>query len=202
METEHYQKKADTKSRSVLSIVISLFGLVYLLLVLLGQVDKQSKRFQIPEIIIFTVVLLLNSETLQRLSKLQFGKEGVSLELNEIKQGQDEIKQNQERIQATQQEQRESITELREIFENFLDNNQPLVAMLKRASEISITDRFLPDKSSTSDVPEDPSEKTSASFLSSLLKLAATHPDTLDSLVTGLRKDRQLPEDETPSDQE
>jgi hypothetical protein len=78
MKTEHDQKKADTKSRSVLSIVITLFGLVYLLLVLLGQVDKQSKRFQIPEVVVFTVVLLLNSETLQRLSKLQFGKEGVS----------------------------------------------------------------------------------------------------------------------------
>lgn len=202
MKTEHYQKKADTKSPSILSIVITLFGLVYLLLVLLGQVDKQSKRFQIPEFIVFTVVLLLNSETLQRLSKLQFGKEGVSLELNEIKQGQDEIKQNQERIQATQQEQRESITELREIFEKFLDNNQPLVAMLKRASEVSITDRFLPDKSSTSDVSEDTSKKTSTAVLSSLLKLAATHPDVLDSLVTGLRKARQLPEDETPTDQE
>jgi hypothetical protein len=200
MKTEHYQKKADTNSRSILSIVITLFGLVYLLLVLLGQVDKQSKRFQIPEVIVFTVVLLLNSETLQRLSKLQFGKEGVSLELNEIKQSQDEIKQNQEKIQATQQEQRESITELREIFEKFLDNNQPLVAMLKRASEVSITDRFLPDKSSTSDTLEDTSQKTSTTVLSSLLKLAATHPDVLDSIVTGLRKERQSPEDETPSD--
>jgi hypothetical protein len=202
MKTEHYQKKADTSSRSILSIVITLFGLVYLLLVLLGQVDKQSKRFQIPEVIVFTVVLLLNSETLQRVSKLQFGKEGVSLELNEIKQSQDEIKQNQERIQATQLEQRESITELREIFEKFLDNNQPLVAMLKRASEVSITDRFLPDKFSTSDSPEDTSQKTSTAVLSSLLKLAATHPDVLDSLVTGLRKERRSLEDETPSDQE
>lgn len=175
---------------------------VYLLLVLSGQVDKQSKRFQIPEVIVFTVVLLLNSETLQRLSKLQFGKEGVSLELNEIKQSQDEIKQNQEKIQATQQEQRESITELREIFEKFLDNNQPLVAMLKRASEVSITDRFLSDKSSTSDLPEDTSQKASTAVLSSLLKLAATHPDVLDSLVTGLRKERRSPEDETLSDQE
>lgn len=51
MKTEHYQKKADTNSRSILSIVITLFGLVYLLLVLLGQVGKQSKRFQIPEFI-------------------------------------------------------------------------------------------------------------------------------------------------------
>jgi hypothetical protein len=204
MKTEHYQKKADTSSRSILSIVITLFGLVYLLLVLLGQVDKQSKRFQIPEVIVFTVVLLLNSETLQRVSKLQFGKEGVSLELNEIKQSQDEIKQNQERIQATQQEQRESITELREIFEKFLDNNQPLVAMLKRASEVSITDRFLPDKFSTSDSPEDTSQKTSTavlSSLSSLLKLAATHPDVLDAVVTGLRKERRSLEDETSSDQ-
>jgi hypothetical protein len=202
MKTEHYEKKADTRSRSILSIVITLFGLVYLLLVLLGQVDKQSKRFQIPEVIVFTVVLLLNSETLQRLSKLQFGKEGVSLELIEIKQGQDEIKQNQERIHAVQQEQRESITKLREIFEKFLDNNQPLVAMLKQASEVSITDRFFPDKSSTSEMPEDTSKKTSTAVLSSLLKLAATHPHVLDSFVAGLRKDRQLSEDETPTDQE
>jgi hypothetical protein len=77
--------------------------------------------------------------------------------LEPIPQSQDEIKQNQERIQAAQQEQRESITELREIFEKFLDNNQPLVAMLEWASEVSITDRFLPAKSSTSNLPEDTS---------------------------------------------
>ena len=74
--------------------------------------------------------------------------------------------------------------------------------MLKRASEVSITDRFLPDKFSTSDSPEDTSPKTSTAVLSSLLKLAATHPDVLDSLVTGLRKERRSLEDETPSDQE
>lgn len=197
METEHYQKKVDTNPRSILSFIITLFGLLYLLLLLSGQIDKESKRFQIPEVIIFTVVLLLNSENLQRLSKLQFGKDGVSLELNEIKQGQNEIKQNQERIQATQQEQRKSITELTEICERFLDNNQPLVAMLKRASEVSITDRFLPDKSSTSEVYEDTSKKTLPAVLSHILKLAKTDPDLLDSIVTELKKERQLPKDET-----
>ncbi len=59
MKTDHYQQKVDANYRSILSIVITLFGLVYLLLVLLVQVDKQSKRFQIPEVIVFTVVLLL-----------------------------------------------------------------------------------------------------------------------------------------------
>lgn len=205
METKNYQKKTGINSRSILSSLITLFGLVYLLLVLLGQVDQQSKRFQIPEVIIFTVVLLLNSETLQRLSKLQFGKEGISLELNEIKQTQDEIKQNQEKIQATQREQKESITELKEIFEKFLDNNQPLVDMLRRVSEVSITDKFLPNKSTILDESketEEASQKKTTAVLSSLLNLAATHPDVLESLVTGLRKEQQLPENKTPSDQE
>jgi hypothetical protein len=192
METENPQKKANTNTRSFLSLVITLFGLIYLLLVLLGQVDKQSRRFQIPEVIIFTVVLLLNSESLQRLSKLQFGKEGISLELNEIKQ-------NQEKIQAIQQEQRQSITELKEIFEHFLDNNKPLIAMLKRASEISITDRFLPENSSSPEVPEEDSDKRQTTVLSSLLQLAITHPHVLDSLMTKLKKDRHLLEEEIPS---
>lgn len=215
MKSENSPNKLDTYTRPILSALITLFGLIYLLLVLLGQVDKQSKRFQIPEVIIFTVVLLINSESLQRLSKLQFGKEGVSFELNELKQGQAEIKQNQEKIQETQQEQRENIAELRSIFERFLDNNQPLVAMLKRASEISITDKFFSEKSSSevyknasvtpenaSVMPEDTSKISSYFVLSSLLKFAETHPDLLDSLVTGMRKEEQVPDDKTQSKQE
>ncbi|BAY41970.1 hypothetical protein NIES2111_63660 (plasmid) [Nostoc sp. NIES-2111] len=201
MKTKNHQEKTDINSRSIFSFVITLFGLFYLLLVLLGQVDKQSRRFQIPEVVVFTVVLILNSDTLQRLSKLSFGKEGISLELNEIKQSQDEIKQNQEKIQATQQEQRESITELKKIFEKFLDNNQPLVDMLKRASEVSLTEKFLSSKSSTSDAPEDTSENTSTTILASLLNFAATNTDVLNSLAAGLSKDQKSPEDETPTDQ-
>jgi len=185
MKIEQSPSKSDKSIRPILSVIITLFGLIYLLLVMLGQIDTQSRRFQIPEVIIFTVVLLLNSESLQRLSKLQFGKEGVSLELNEIKQGQNEIKQNQEKIQTIQQAQQESITELKEIFERFLDNNKPLVAMLRKASEVSITDRFLPDKSSSEiseEISEDSSKKTPTTILSSLLKLATNHPDVLDSL--------------------
>jgi hypothetical protein len=214
-KNEDLTNKVNTYLRSVLSALITLFGLIYLLLVLSGHVDKQSKRFQIPEVIIFTVVLLINSESLQRLSKLQFGKDGVSFELNELKEGQKEIKQNQERIQATQAEQREYIAELRQIFENFLENNQSLVAMLKRASEISISDKFFPVKSSSklpedasvtsedvSEMTEDSSNKASSSLLSSLLKLAVNHPDLLDPLVTGMRKERRFSDDKTQSNHE
>ncbi len=215
MNNEKSQITLGSYTRPLLSFFITAFGLIYLLLVLLGRIDQQSKRFQIPEVIIFTGILLLNSESWQRLSKLQVGKEGFSFELNELKQGQDEIKQNQDKIQETQQEQRENIAELRSIFEIFLNNNQPLVTMLKRASEISITDRFFPEKSPSevsqnasvtpedaSKMPEDTSRIASYSVLSSLLKFAETHPDLLDSLVTKMRKEEQFPDDKTQSNQE
>lgn len=215
MNNKKSQTTLGSYTRPILSFFITVFGLIYLVLVLLGQVDQQSKRFQIPEVIIFTGILLLNSESWQRLSKLQVGKEGFSFELNELKQGQAEIKQKQEKIQETQQEQRENIAELRSIFERFLDNNQPLVAMLKRASEVSLTDKFLSEKSPSkvsqnasatpendSEMPEDTSNTASYSVLSSLLKFVETHPDLLDSLVTKMTKDEQFPDDKTQSNQE
>lgn len=186
MKNENSQNKLDTYTRPFLSALITLFGLIYLLLVLLGQVDKQSQRFQIPEVIIFTVVLLLNSESLQRLSKLQFGKEGVSFELNEIKQNQAEIKHNQEKIQETQKKEQENIAELRGICENFLDNNKTLLPTLKRLSEISITNKFSSEKfpSEVLEVAstklEDTSKRT-LHYFHSLLELVKTHPDLLDS---------------------
>jgi len=185
MENENSQNKLDRYTRRIFSALITLFGLIYLLLVLLGKVDKQSQRFQIPEVIIFTVVLLLNSESLQRLSKLQFGKEGVSFELNEIKQGQAEIKQNQEKIQEIQKKEQENIAELRGVCENFLDNNKSIIPMLKRLSEISITNKKSPEKSpsevleATSPKLEDTSKRTS-SYFHALLELVKTNPDLLD----------------------
>ncbi len=215
MNNDKSQTTLGLYTRPILSFLITAFGLIYLLLVVLGQIDQQSKRFQIPEVIIFTGILLLNSENWQRLSKLQVGKEGFSFELNELKQGQDKIKQNQEKIQETQQEQRENIAELRSTFEKFLDNNQPLVAMIKRASEVSITDKFFPEKypsqvsknasetpENASKMPEDTSNRASSTVLSSLFKFAETHPDLLDSLVTRMRKEEQFPDDKTQSDQE
>jgi hypothetical protein len=155
-KTKDSQNKLDTYIRSIFSTAITLFGLIYLLLLLSGQVDKQSKRFQIPEVIIFTVILLINSETLQRVSKVQVGKDGVSLELNELKKGQKEIKQNQEKIKETQVEQREYIAELRQICDKFLENNQFLITILKQLSGISLGGKSFPENS-PSKQPEDDS---------------------------------------------
>ena len=177
----------------ILSTIISIFGLIYLLLVLLGQVDQQSSRFEIPEVIIFTVILLLNTQTLNRLSKLQFGKEGVTLELNELKKSQNKIQETQEKIQSAQQNQQESISELREILKKFLENNQPLVDKLREFSEVSITDKY---KFLGSQLEEDSSESleesslksTSLIALSSLLQIAANHPGVAEGLLSQAKK--------------
>ena len=71
----------------------------------------------------------------------------------------------------------------------------------KKASEVSMTDRFLPDKSS-SEISEDGLKKTSTTILSSLLELATTHPDVLDSLVNGLKTEQLLPKEDLSSNQE
>ncbi|WP_157464677.1 hypothetical protein [Crocosphaera chwakensis] len=183
----------------ILSTVISIFGLIYLLLVLLGQVDEQSSRFQIPEVIIFTIILLLNTQTLNRLSKLVVGKDGITLELNELKKSQNKIQETQEKIQSAQQDQQESISELREILKNFLENNQPLVDKLRQISEVSLADRFLGSQSSSQvlekdfrETSEEPSSEvlknTAPSSLSSLLQIAANHPGVVEGLLSQAKK--------------
>ena len=77
------------RPRSVLSFFITAFGIAYLSLVLAGRVNNKDRLGQ-TEVIIFTTIFLFNSELIERLAKLQFGKDGMTVELEEVKKKQDE----------------------------------------------------------------------------------------------------------------
>jgi hypothetical protein len=71
----------NVQVRVVLSSLITVLGIIYLSLVLTGILSKD--KLGQTEIIIFTTIILLNSELVDRLAKLQFGKDGMTVELEE-----------------------------------------------------------------------------------------------------------------------
>ena len=90
--------------RQILSGMITVFGLVYLLLVLIGFIAKD--RLGQTEVAIFITIILLNSEIIERLSKFTLGKDGMTVELEE-KVG--IVEERQEEISGIQKEQQEEI---------------------------------------------------------------------------------------------
>jgi hypothetical protein len=86
------------RPRVFLSFLITAFGIAYLSLVLSGRVNKD--KLGQTEVIIFTTILLLNSELIERLAKLQFGKDGMTFELEDVKKKQDEQQAEIEAIVA------------------------------------------------------------------------------------------------------
>jgi hypothetical protein len=88
----------NLQPRVILSFLITVFGITYLSLVLAGRVNKD--RLGQTEVIIFTTILLLNSELIERLAKLQFGKDGMTVELEEVKKKQDDQQAEIESIVA------------------------------------------------------------------------------------------------------
>jgi hypothetical protein len=76
---EATEKKS--KLPAITSLVVTAIGLIYLLLVLCGQVGKD--RFGQTETTIFIAILLLNSNLIERLEKFQFSKDGVTVDLRE-----------------------------------------------------------------------------------------------------------------------
>lgn len=86
------------RPRVFLSFLITAFGIAYLSLVLSGRVNKD--KLGQTEVIIFTTILLLNSELIERLAKLQLGKDGMTFELEDVKKKQDEQQAEIEAIVA------------------------------------------------------------------------------------------------------
>jgi hypothetical protein len=81
---------APRQFRISLVNLISIFGLVYLLAVLSGIIP--TDRLGNIEVVMFGLILLFNAELMSRLGKLQFGKDGVTLELAEIKDEQTKLR--------------------------------------------------------------------------------------------------------------
>lgn len=65
----------------ILIKVISFLSLLYFAAIPLGWV---SMKFDIPDVIILLIVLLFNSELLEKLVKLVITKDGITLDLNQI----------------------------------------------------------------------------------------------------------------------
>ena len=97
-------KWKDLRFRQILSSIITGLGLIYLLLVLSGRIAKD--RLGQTEVAIFITIILLNSEMIERLSKFQLGKDGMTVELEEKVQN---VKEEQEKISDIQKEQQEEI---------------------------------------------------------------------------------------------
>ena len=101
MEQEDPTKRfsfENLRPRAILSFFITVFGITYLSLVLAGRVNKD--RLGQTEVIIFTTIFLFNSEFIERLAKLQFSKDGMTVELEEVKKKQDDQQAEIESIVA------------------------------------------------------------------------------------------------------
>lgn len=86
---------------SALLIIVTCFSLFYLIAIPFGWIRT---RFELTEIIIFTIILLINSELLERLRKLGINKDGITFELDQIqaeqKNQRDNIETNKANIEA------------------------------------------------------------------------------------------------------
>lgn len=69
--------------------IITFLSLIYLVAIPLGWVKQ---KFETADLVIFAIILLFNSELLERLVKLAITKDGISVDLNQIKAEQDSQK--------------------------------------------------------------------------------------------------------------
>ncbi|WNZ47367.1 hypothetical protein Q2T42_05905 [Leptolyngbya boryana CZ1] len=117
---------SSLRLRRVLSIIITSIGIFYLLLSLMGNIKKDDRLGQ-SEIIIFATILLLNSELIERLAKLQLGKDGMTLEL----------KEKVETVQKKQDEQQEEIESIVAFLVKRSMNDGDYEVLKELASELS-----------------------------------------------------------------
>lgn len=68
---------------------LTLLVLIYLVAIPLGYV---SKKFELTDVVIFAIILIFNSELVERLIKLGINKDGITLDLSQIKAEQDNQK--------------------------------------------------------------------------------------------------------------
>jgi hypothetical protein len=85
----------------IVSKVISLLSLLYFIAIPLGWTKSQ---FSTEDVVVLLIILLFNSELLEKLVKLVISKDGITLDLNQIKETQDSqqvsIQANQSNIEA------------------------------------------------------------------------------------------------------
>jgi len=120
----------------IITTIITGLAIVYLVLIPFGIYKGKKPFFELTELGIFASILLLNSD---RLSKIQFGKEGFTLEVaEEIKSKTETLEKNQKDIQECQATQYQKIEEIQESFHKFLSNNDSLFENLKTLENVQL----------------------------------------------------------------
>lgn len=111
--TNNNQKTKFFNIKKLSSLLVTVLGTLYLFLILTGVIDKQNKRFQTPEIIIFSIIVVLNSDFIEQLKKLSISKEGLTLE-KEVKE---QVEKTQEEVEKTKKD----LDENKEQIDRLLD---------------------------------------------------------------------------------
>ena len=107
--TRNNQKTNFLNINKLSSFLVTILGSFYLVLILTGAIDKTNRRFQTPEIIIFSIIVVLNSDFIEQLKKLSISKEGLTLEK--------EVKETKQEVKETKQEVNESKDEIKRLLD-------------------------------------------------------------------------------------
>ncbi len=81
--------------KNLLVPLVSVLGLLYLVLLVLGEIDPEDRRLGYTEVALLALIILVNSDVTERLAKLRVGSEGVTVKLEEIEEKQGKINQVQ-----------------------------------------------------------------------------------------------------------
>jgi hypothetical protein len=126
------RKQAPSYFRKFLFPSVTLLGLIYLILVVFGEVDPEDRRLKTTDIGILVVILLINSDLIDRLAKLRVGSEGMTLKLDQLDEKQNELSH----IQNTQ---KEEIKDLAGLLIRDLLSDQERNLLIKLASDQAFT---------------------------------------------------------------
>lgn len=107
--TNDNQKKEFFNINKLSSFLVTILGTLYLVFILAGGIDQENRRFETPEIIIFSIIVILNSDFIEQLKKLSISKEGLTLEK--------EVNETKQQVQETKQEVNESKDEIKRLLD-------------------------------------------------------------------------------------
>lgn len=107
--TNDNQKKEFFNINKLSSFLVTILGTLYLVFILAGGIDQENRRFETPEIIIFSIIVILNSDFIEQLKKLSISKEGLTLEK--------EVKETKQEVKETKQEVNESKDEIKRLLD-------------------------------------------------------------------------------------
>ncbi|MDJ0903619.1 MAG: hypothetical protein QNJ55_32975 [Xenococcus sp. MO_188.B8] len=109
--TNNNQKTDFFNLKKISSFLVTVLGTLYLVFILTGGIDQENRRFETPEIIIFSIIVILNSDFIEQLKKLSISKEGFTLE-KEVKEQVAKTKKDVEKTKEDLDENKKEIDRL------------------------------------------------------------------------------------------